>query len=103
MSFKLIEQERINFERIAPWADLELIREKIITRIKENLEIDKDEHVKAFICGNKPHLPNIAHFRYDISQVYNELYTSYKNDNHFLESNSIVLRIFVFHDLWYKE
>jgi hypothetical protein len=95
--------------RLAPWADLDEIREDLIEQCKSIAQEypSYDKHIKdieRFDNGEVPTLPDRMRFHYALSSIVRMLYGNlHDNDAMWTDAKSELIRYFFFHDFWEEQ
>jgi hypothetical protein len=91
--------------RVAPWADLDEIREKLIVSVNEYLSLyprmkNTKDVVDSYIAGERPTIPNIDQLKYRLDQILSEQYYPKYNDRSWGSAYAEIIRYFFFEDYW---
>lgn len=96
-------------ERVAPWADLSLLREAIINRCRELVDVgglleDDEESLEKFVSGEKPTLPANYTFKNMINRITHKHAQGIGHDTQYAAACSWLRRYFLElgYEDWYR-
>lgn len=104
MDYVFSKRQQTILERVAPWADLSLLREKIIEYLKEHSACE-DSDIDHFLSCKRPCLPDRLYFANIIAIVVNNAYGSddfITMDPLFSVAHLQIRNYFLNEDLWQR-
>ena len=89
--------------RVAPWADIDEIKSKLIAKIETAKYHEKFNYgVQKYLNGEACTLPNTWQLRDHIYSVLNENYSCFSVDVHWSEVSGILVSYFFRPEFWIK-